>query len=122
MRALILCAGAALCLSGCATLTGSPSVAAQRGVYNAESDFAAALPVAVAYESLPACSSTQAFPCASPSAVAKITAAARAARASLSTAQAAVRAGSNSEALTAAALQAESDVSAFVTLVGAFAK
>jgi divalent metal cation (Fe/Co/Zn/Cd) transporter len=121
MRALILVAGAALGLSACAT-TGSPTVAAQRGVYNAESDFAAALPVAVAYENLPACSATQKFPCSDPSAVVKITAAAKAARASLSTAEAAVRSNSNSSALTTAALQAQGDVAAFVALVGAFAK
>lgn len=122
MRALILVAGAALSLSACASLNGAPTASLQRGVYNAESDFAAALPVAVAYEALPTCSATQPFPCSDPKAVAKITAAARAARASLATAEAAVRSNSNGAALSNAALQAQADVATFVALVGAFAK
>lgn len=123
MRALILVAGAALALSACAAgLSGSPSVSAQRTVYAAESDFSAALSIAVAYEGLPACSATQKFPCSDPATVSRVTAAARAARASLSTAETAVRSNSNAAALTTAALQAQSDVSAFAALAGGLPK
>lgn len=120
MRILIVAAG--LALASCATLSGSPSVSAKRTVYQAESDFAAALPVAVAYESLPSCSASQAFPCADPATVAKVTAAARAARASLSTAEAAVRSGSDATALATAATQASSDVEAFAALAATLGK
>lgn len=105
-----------LALSSCAAITGAPSVQAQRGVYQAESDFAAVLPVVVAYEALPACSASQPFPCSDPAVVAKLTAAAKAARASLATAEAAVRSGSNGSAVVAAALKAEGDVEAFAAL------
>jgi len=121
-KAAILSFGGALALAACATLTGSPSVSAQRTVYQAESAFAAALPVAVAYEALPACSAAQAFPCSDPATVVRVTAAARAARASLSTAEAAVRSGSDAGALTTAALQAQSDVEAFAALSATLGK
>lgn len=120
MRALILVAG--LCLASCATLGGSPSVQAQRTVYQAESDFAAALPIALAYENLPACSSAQGFPCSDPAMVSKVTASAKAARASLATAEAAVRANSNLSALETAATQAEGDVQAFAALAATLGK
>ena len=115
-------AGIAL-LTGCSTLStlsGSPSVTLQRDVYSAENDFAAVLPVAVAYENLPRCGTAAAAGavCAQPAIVAKITAAATAARASLKTAEAAARSSSNLSALEAAALQARGDVSAFRALVG----
>jgi hypothetical protein len=54
--------------------------------------------------------------------VTKITAAAKAARASLATAEAAVRSHSNAQAMTTAALQAESDVNAFAALAGGLSK
>ena len=120
MRALVVVA--ALSLAGCASVNGAPTAALQRGVYSAESAFAAALPVAVAYENLPVCSAAQKFPCSDPEAVVKITAAAKAARASLATAEAAARSNSNGAALSTAALQAQGDVAAFVALVGAFSK
>lgn len=124
MRALIIFAGAAcLALSACAhSLSGTPSIAAQQKVYIAENDFSAALQVAVAYEALPRCSSTQPFPCSDTAVVAKVTAGARAARASLSTAEAAVRANTNAEAITIAATQAQTDVAAFAALAGSLSK
>lgn len=120
MRSLALVAG--LALASCTAITSPPDPSLQRGVYTAENDFAAALRIAVAYEALPACSATQKFPCSSPSAVSKITASARAARASLATAEAAVRSGSNGAALATVALQARGDVSAFAALVQEVAK
>lgn len=119
----IFLAGAAFALSGCVGgLSASPSVSAQRTVYSAENDFTIALKVAIAYEQLPACSAAQKFPCSEPSTVTKITAAAKAARASLATAEAAVRSHSNAQAMTTAALQAESDVNAFAALAGGLSK
>ena len=122
MKSLFAVACIAL-LSGCSAvsaLSGSPSVVLQRDVYSAENDFAAVLPVALAYENLPRCGTAEAVGqvCAQSSIVAKITAAATAARASLKTAEAAARSSSNLSALTAAALQARGDVSAFRALVG----
>jgi hypothetical protein len=115
---LLLCA-IAMTLGGCAGgLQGSPTVASQRMVYSAETDFAAALRIAVAYESLPVCG-THTTPCADPQVVAKVTAAAKTARASLSTAEAAVRSSSNQAAITTAALQAQQDVSVFTALADA---
>jgi hypothetical protein len=112
---------AAIALSGCAGgFSAAPSAGSQQMVYSAESDFAAALRVAVAYEALPTCSATQKFPCSDPSAVTKLTAAARAARASLTTAEAAVRSSTNAAALTTAAIQAQSDVAAFKALAASF--
>jgi hypothetical protein len=107
-------------LSGCAGgFSSAPSAGSQQMVYSAESDFSAALRAAVAYEALPTCSATQKFPCADPAMVVKITAAAKAARASLSTAEAAVRSSTNASALTTAAIQAESDVAVFKALASA---
>lgn len=109
-------AAAAFLLAGCASFSAAPTPSARQEVYNAESDFAAALRIAVAYEALPACSAAQTFPCSDPKVVTKVTAAARAARASLATAEAAVRSSSNATALTTAALQAQSDVAVFRAL------
>lgn len=108
-------------LAGCATLSGSPGPQLQRGVYAAESDFAAGLRIAVAYEALPSCGGHPA-PCSDPKVEAKIKVAAMAARASLSTAEAAVRSGSNGAALANAALQARADVSAFTALAAELGK
>lgn len=120
---LVFALAAAALLSACSAvsaLSGSPSVTLQRDVYSAENDFAAVLPVAVAYENLPRCgtAAAQGQVCAQSSIVAKVTAAANAAQASLKTAVAAARAPNNLSALTAAALQARGDVTAFRTLVG----
>lgn len=111
-----LCAVAVM-LGGCAT-TGVTAPSAQREVYIAESDFAAALRIAVAYESLPQCGAHPA-PCSDPSIVAKVTAAAKAARASLSTAQAAAQSTNNDAAIVAAAAEAQQDVAAFAALANA---
>lgn len=120
MRALILVAGACLALSGCAGgFSAAPTTASQQMVYSAENDFQAALRVVVAYEQLPTCSSTQSFPCSDPATVTRVTAAARAARASLKTAEAAVRSGTNAQAITTAAVMAQADVTAFQTLANA---
>ena len=120
MRSLVVIAALNLC--SCTTLSGTPTVQAQRTVYQAESDFAAALPVAIAYENLAPCSAAHGFPCSDPSTVARVTAAARAARASLATAEAAVRSGTNEQALVVAATQAENDVAAFAALAATLGK
>jgi hypothetical protein len=120
LAAIFLLCAIAMTLGGCAGgLQGSPTVASQRMVYSAETDFEAALRLAVAYEQLPTCSATQKFPCSDPSTVTKVTAAAKAARASLLTAEAAVRSNSNASAMTTAALQAQQDVSVFTALANA---
>ncbi len=111
-------AAAAMAVTSCAGLTAKPDPNVQRAVYTAESDFAAALPIAVAYEQLPACVDGGVRPCANAALVTRITAAARAARASLQTAEAAARSGSNAAALTTLALQARADVAAFAAIVG----
>lgn len=121
---LVLLAGALVAMTG--TLSGcvggfsaAPTVASKQMVYSAESDFTVALRVAVAYEALPACSSTQPFPCSDPKTVAVVTAAAKAARSSLATAEVAVRSSTNAQAMTNAALQAEADVATFKALAAA---
>jgi hypothetical protein len=114
-KGVLLSLGGALAVAACATLSAPPTANAQRSVYQAESDFAAALPVVVAYENLPVCGAN-AFPCSDPATVAKVTAAAKAARASLLTAEAAVRSGTNGAALAAVATRAASDVAAFTAL------
>lgn len=119
MAGVLLLVAIAMMLAGCAAgLSGSPTVGAQQMVYSAENDFQAALRIAVAYEALPSCPASGAV-CADPATVTKVTAAAKAARASLSTAEAAVRSGSNASAITTAALQAQSDVATFQTLANA---
>jgi hypothetical protein len=126
MRALALAtlsALSSLALVGCAGgFTATPSAGAQQMVYSAESDFRAALRIAVTYENLPACAPAQHFPCADPSAVSKVTAAARAARVSLAAAEAAVRSSTNEAAMTTAAIKAQSDVAVFQALAVALKK
>ena len=121
--AILLLCGVALALSGCSTtsLSSSPTVGSQQLVYSAETDFQAALRIAVAYEALPACPASGQV-CADPSTVTKVTAAAKAARASLSTAEAAVRSSTDATAITTAALQAQSDVATFQSLANALSK
>lgn len=105
-----------LALGGCAGgFSAAPTTGSQQMVYSAETDFSAALRVAVAYEALPPCPAAGTV-CADPATVTKITAAAKAARASLTTAEAAVRSSTNADALATAALQAQSDVAAFKSL------
>lgn len=112
---LALCA-LALAVSGCAGgLSASPSVGAQQMVYSAENDFAAALRIAVAYENLPPCPASGQV-CADPAIVAKVTAAAKAARASLQLAETAAQSTNNEQALVAAAAEAQADVAAFTAL------
>lgn len=111
---------AVLALAGCAApLAAGPSN--QRLVYAAESDFAAALRLAVAYEALPPCGIGVKL-CAEHSVVVKVTASARAARASLSTAEAVVRARSNGAQAAALVSKAGEDVAAFKALAGALAQ
>lgn len=116
---MLFLVAATIALSGCAGgFSAAPTTGSQQMVYSAETDFAAALRVAVAYEALPPCPAAGTV-CADPATVTKITAAAKAARASLTTAEAAVRSSTNAEALTTAALQAQSDVAAFKSLADA---
>lgn len=107
-------------LVGCAApIATTPS--SQRTVFSAESDFAAALRVAVAYEALPDCS-TGATLCSKQAVVSEVTGAARAARASLDTAEGLVRSGSSSEQVSVLVAKAYADVAAFKALAGTLGK
>jgi energy-converting hydrogenase Eha subunit H len=114
---LIAMAVTALALaSGCSTVSGMTSVTAQRDVYAIKSDYQAALVVAVAYRRLPACGGA-AVVCSTPSVVAKLQAADRAARAALDTAESTVRSSSDASAVSNAVGGAQGAVASFVSLV-----
>ena len=103
-------------LAGCAApMAATPNAA--RTVYMAEADFAAALRLVVAYENLPVCGDAP-QPCSTPAVVSKVTAAAKAARASLDTAEGLVRSGSGGDQVAVLVRKAAGDVAAFKALAG----
>lgn len=120
MRTLTL----ALCVAlaaGCAATPGTTSPA--QAVYAAKSAYAAALTVAVAYESQPRCSSTRPAPCSSPEIVAQLRRADDTAKLALDAAEAAVRTpaiGTDAAAKAAqAATSALQALQAVLTIAGA---
>lgn len=117
-------AAAIVCVTGLGGCAGpiAAGESQQRLVYRAEGDFSAALPLAVAYDHLPDCVTGQVTACSSPLVRPKLNAAAKAARVSLSTAEALVRSKSAAAQVAAAVAKAQQDVLAFVALAQGFAK
>lgn len=121
--ALLLCAAGLTCMEGCAPVSlGTPGGPA-RGVYQAQSDFAAVLDAAQAYENLPYCHPGDGTPlCSDRDMDSKITAAAKAASAALMTVQDAVRGGSPISVINAELADAQNDLATFGALVASVKK
>jgi len=117
MKRLFLIVLFALAAVGCAAPSAGSGPSYQQGVFQAKTQYSAALTAAVAYKRLPTCTATVPLPCSQPAVIAQLQKADNVAAQALDAAEVAVRTpGFGASVVSSAVAAANAAMQAFVSI------